>query len=111
MKRNDVMKNLQKELLIQEKLKNDIIVKKNQLKNSKKQAAMYKKWLKKLDQLEINQNKRKREIDEKMQEALLHEKEQYMMEHTKKASADKEPVVMQRLFEVEGENTSSEKGL
>lgn len=111
MDKNSVMKNLRKELQIQEKLKKDITEKTIQLNKSKKQSAMYRKWLKKLDQLEINQIKRMNEIDKKMQAALVQEKDQSSEVTVKKELADSETTVMQRLFEVEGENNSSEKGL
>ena len=111
MDKNSVMKNLRKELQIQEKLKKDITEKTIQLNKSKKQSAMYRKWLKKLDQLEINQIKRMNEIDKKMQAALVQEKDQSSGVTVKKELADSETTVMQRLFEVEGENNSSEKGL
>ena len=111
MDKNSVMKNLRKELQIQEKLKKDITEKTIQLNKSKKQSAMYRKWLKKLDQLEINQIKRMNEIDKKMQAALVQEKDQSSEVTVKKELADSETTVMQRLFEVEGENNSSKKGL
>ena len=101
MDKNNVMRSLQKELQIQEKLNKEISEKTLQLNKSKKQSAMYRKWLKKLDQLEMNQIKRMNEIDKKMHDALMQmdEKAKPCEAQTPASSADS--VEFQSLFDIQ----------
>lgn len=101
MDKNSVMKNLQKELQLQEKLKKDIYEKRLHLDKSKKQSAMYKKWLKKLERLEVNQIKRKEEIDKKMQDALIRMDEKESCEAQSHAT-DTDIIEVQSLFDAQG---------
>ena len=70
MEKNTVLKELEKEIRVQEKLKQQISEKRDLLKDAKEKEVTYRKWLKKLDRLEQAQLRRKKEIDARMNEKL-----------------------------------------
>lgn len=73
MEKSVVLKNLQKEIRTQEKLREQISEKKTQLKQSKEKEAMYRKWYKKLNRLEEETLRREKAIEEKMEGQIKNE--------------------------------------
>jgi hypothetical protein len=73
MEKSVVLKNLQKEVRTQEKLKEQISEKKTQLKQSKEKEVMYRKWYKKLNRLEEEKHRREKAIEEKMKGQIKNE--------------------------------------
>ena len=101
MNKNDLMKSLQKELHFQENLNIEISEKTHLLNQSKALSDMYKKWLRKLEQIEAKQIKREKELDMKMQDALKKVREYQPAHIVPKPAADENSILNQSLLDAE----------
>ena len=103
MEKSVVLKNLQKEVRTQEKLKEQISEKKTQLKQSKEKEVMYRKWYKKLNRLEEEKHRREKAIEEKMKGQIKNELLAETIDDSLAAKEEKGPDYTEGLFSLGSE--------
>lgn len=103
MEKSVVLKNLQKEVRTQEKLKEQISEKKTQLKQSKEKEVMYRKWYKKLNRLEEEKHRREKAIEEKMKGQIKNELLAETVDDSSAAKEENGPDYTEGLFSLGSE--------